>query len=60
MQLSDVEFFYSFIKKEKKKSESNFTIKIQDHKFQLYLSYLLTYLSYPILSCFYLLGKVQN
>lgn len=59
MQLSDVEFFYSFIKK-KKKSESNFTIKTQDHKFQLYLSYLLTYLSYPILSCFYLLGKVQN
>lgn len=53
MQLSDVEFFYSFIKK-KKKSESNFTIKTQDHKFQLYLSYLL------ILSCFYLLGKVQN
>lgn len=46
MQLSDVEFFYLFIKK---KSESNFTNKIQDHKFQQYLSYLLTYLSYPIL-----------
>lgn len=35
MQLSDVEFFYSFIKN----SESNIAIKTQDHKFQLYLSY---------------------